>query len=262
MGYLAPPRPRVLAHRGLALDAPENTPLAFAYALSAGASYLETDVHLSADGVVVASHDGDLGRLAGSDARVGSLTMAQLARIDLGAGQSFASLLQLLDGFPDARFNIDVKERAAAVATAAVIVEQRAVHRVLVTSFDEGTRQAALAAFDALGSPRPATSASQRGVVLALLGARLGLRPLVRRALAGVDAVQVPERQGPLRVVTPRFVRAVHATGAEVHVWTVNSPDAMRRLLGMGVDGIVSDRADLALEVVGERVWPAAASGR
>ena len=80
-----------------------------------------------------------------------------------------------------------------------------------------------------------------------------GSRVLVRRALRGIDAVQVPERRGALRIVTPRLVRAAHAAGVEVHVWTVNDPAAMTRLLDLGVDGLVSDRADLALRAVAAR---------
>jgi glycerophosphoryl diester phosphodiesterase len=253
----------VLAHRGLATAAPENTLLAFANALAAGAQYLETDVHASADGVAIVSHDPDLKRLAGSAARIDQLTRAELAKIDLGEAQSFPTLQEALEAFPDARFNIDVKSRAAADAAAHAIVEAKATRRVLVTSFDSETRRATLAALGAGGTggtvgpgTAVATSASQRGVIWALIGARLGLGFLVRAALRGVDAVQVPERQGALRVVTPRFVDAVQRAGVEVHVWVVNDEGDMRRLLAQGVDGIVTDRADLALRVVKDLANP------
>ena len=204
-------------------------------------------MHVSADGVAIVSHDPDLRRLAGRAERIGELMAAELAKIDLGAGQAFPTLREALDAFPDARFNIDVKTRAAADAAARAILEAKAADRVLVSSFDNRTRRAALAA---LGARPVATSASQLGVVWALVGARLGFGFLVRAALRDVQAVQVPERQGPLRVVTPRFVRAVHRAGVEVHVWTVNDEADMRRLFGLGVDGIVTDRADLALRLV------------
>ncbi|GAA4173067.1 glycerophosphodiester phosphodiesterase family protein [Gryllotalpicola koreensis] len=251
-GYFAPSRPRVLAHRGLAIDAPENTLLAFAHALAAGAPYVETDVHASADGVAIISHDPDLMRLTGRSARIDQLTAAELAEVDLGSGESFVTLGEALHALPDARFNIDIKTRAAADAAAAAILEQRAAHRVLVTSFDDATRRATLAA---LGGA-VATSASQRGVVGALVGARLGLGFVVRAALGGVDAVQVPERQGPLTVVTRRFVDAVRRAGVEVHVWVVNDEDDMRRLIALGVDGIVTDRADLAVKLVKDLANP------
>lgn len=214
-------------------------------------------MHASADGVAIVSHDPDLKRLAGREARVDQLTSGELAKADLGHGQAYVTLAEALDAFPDARFNIDVKARAAADAVARAVLGARATHRVLITSFDDGTRRAALSALGAPGGSRAAaTSASQRGVIQALAGARLGLGSLVRRALADVDAVQVPERQGPLTVVTPRFIDAVHRAGAEVHVWVVNDGDEMRRLILLGVDGIVTDRADLAVSVVKDLANP------
>lgn len=238
----------MLAHRGLATTAPENSLLAFANALAAGAAYLETDVHASADGVAIISHDPDLGRVAGRKGAIRLLEAAELRGIPLGEGQSYSTLADALEAFPDARFNIDVKSRDAAEPTARAIREADALSRVLVTSFDDATRRATLEALG--GAHAVATSASRRGVVWALLGAVLGLDGLVRAGLAGVDAVQVPERMGPLRVVTPRFIDRVRRAGVEVHVWTVNDEDDMRRLLVQGVDGVVTDRADLALAVV------------
>lgn len=253
-GFFAPAKPRVFAHRGLATEAPENTPLAFAKALAAGVEYIETDVQASADGVAIISHDADLKRLTGRAVPVGQLTREELAKVDLGEGQAYVSLAEALDGFPDVRFNIDVKTRSAAEAAARAILDAGASHRVLVTSFDDATRKATVAALG--GADAVATSASPRGVILALIGARLGLGFLVRAALRDVDAVQVPERRGPLRVVTPRFITAVHRAGAEVHVWVVNDEDRMRRLIARGVDGIVSDRADLAVRVVKDLANP------
>jgi glycerophosphoryl diester phosphodiesterase len=210
-------------------------------------------VHASADGVAVLSHDPDLRRLAGRPERIDQLRADELTGVELGAGQSFATLAQLLTAFPEARVNIDVKSRAAADAAARAIRDTGASQRVLVTSFDDATRKASLAALGGVegrAGESVATSASQRGVILALLGSWLGLDSLVRAALKDVEAVQVPERRGPLRVVTARYLAAMHRAGVEVHVWTVNEPAQMRRLLELGVDGIVTDRADLALGIV------------
>ncbi|MCU1576755.1 MAG: glycerophosphodiester phosphodiesterase [Leifsonia sp.] len=242
--YFTPPRPRILAHRGFALEVPENTLLAFLKALSAGATHLETDVRASADGVAVLSHDPDLLRLAGRSVRVGDLTMAELRRIDLGHGQTFVSLAEALDAFPEARFNIDIKTAAAEQPAAKAIRDARGTARVLITSFSERRRRRTVSALRGV-----ATSASVSRFVWALIGARLGLAPLVRLALRSIDAVQVPERSGILRVITPRIVRAMHAAGVEVHVWTVNDPSDMVRLLDAGVDGLVTDRCDLARAV-------------
>ncbi|HAG63191.1 MAG TPA: glycerophosphodiester phosphodiesterase, partial [Kocuria sp.] len=94
----------------------------------------------------------------------------------------------------------------------------------------------------------------QATVARCLAAARVGSASLLRRALSGVDALQVPERAGAVRVVTRGLVRTAHAAGAEVHVWTVNEPDAMRRLLDLGVDGLVTDRPDVALALVAARM--------
>ena len=243
--YFSPARPRVFAHRGLALDAPENTLLAFAKAIAVGVDYVETDVHASADGHSVIAHDADLKRIANRSVRVDQLTLAELRRIDLGFGQTFATLAEALDGFPDTRFNIDVKSAAAVAPTVAAVLAAAATNRVLVTSFDEGRRAATVR-----GLPGVASSASARLFLPALVAGTLGFSPLVRHALRNVMAVQVPERALGLRVTSKRILRQLHDAGLEVHVWTVNDPTRMTELLDLGVDGIVTDRADVALEVL------------
>lgn len=246
--YLSPAPPRVLAHRGLAVDAPENTLLAFAHAIGAGAEYVETDVQASLDGVAVVCHDPDLKRVAGRDIRVEQLTLAELRRIDLGEGQSFCSLAEALDAFPETRFNIDLKAMGAVAPAAKAIRDLGALDRVLVTSFSEARRQAGVALL-----PGVASSASASRFLAALLSARSGARLATARALRGIVAVQVPERAAGIRVTTPRIIERLHDAGVEVHIWTVNDPIRMRELLDLGVDGIVTDRADLALEVVRSR---------
>ncbi len=246
--YFSPARPRVLAHRGLAIEAPENTLLAFAHALALGVDHVETDVHASRDGIAMIAHDPDLDPVAGIPGRVSDLTAAELAGIPLGRDQGFATLADALEAFPEARFNIDLKCADAVAPTVDAVRQLRAEHRVLLTSFSERRRAAALRLL-----PEVATSASAPRFAAALVAARLGAVPLVRAALSGVHAVQIPERALGGETTTPRLLRAFHAAGVEVHVWTINEPDVMRALLGRGVDGIVTDRADLALEVIGSR---------
>ena len=189
----------MFAHRGLALEAPENTLLSFAKAIAAGAIYVETDVHASLDGAAVIAHDPDLKRIAGRDIRVDQLTLAELQRIDLGYGQTFTTLAAALDAFPDTRFNIDVKAAAAAEPAARAIIAAKAQSRVLVSSFDERRRRAALSLL-----PGVVSSSSARLFAVALLAGKLGLSPVVRRALRGLVAVQVPEKAIGLRITTPR----------------------------------------------------------
>jgi glycerophosphoryl diester phosphodiesterase len=242
--YLAGPLPRILAHRGLATTDPENTVGAFAAALAAGADYLETDAHATSDGVAVLAHDPvvlDEGR----PIEIEATTWEHLATIELGNGARMPRLDQTLAAFPDARFNIDVKAAAAVAAVAAAVDAAHARERVLVTSFDGATRRAAVAALTGV-----ATSASSDLIARSVLPAHAGLAGLTRRVLVGVPCVQIPERHRGLPLVTPRTVRTFHRAGIEVHVWTVNAAEDMIRLVGMGVDGIVTDRCDIAVELL------------
>lgn len=232
----------MLAHRGLAIDAPENTLLAFLKALALGAEYLETDVHASKDGIAVLSHDPNLLRVAGRKVRVSELTLAQLREIDLGEGQTVNTLAEALDAFPEARFNIDIKSLDAARPAAEAILAAHATRRVLITSFNARRRHAAVSLL-----PGVASSPAPGQIVLALIGAKLGVNPLVRFAFRHVNAVQVPIRGVGFRIATRRVISHFHAAGMEVHIWTVNDVATMKRLLDLGVDGVFTDRIDLAL---------------
>ena len=247
--FFTPAPPRVFAHRGLAIDAPENTLLAFAKALGIGVTHLETDVHGSADGVAMVSHDPDLSRLAGRKVRVGQLTARELRAISLGHGQGFCSLADALDAFPEARFNIDIKSADAVVPTVAAIRDARATDRVLIGSFSPERRLAVVRQL-----PGVATSISSRGAVAAVGFARTaGGLPALRRVLRDVHAVQFPLSILRMPTITPRTIAAFHAAGVEVHAWTINDEETMERLLDLGVDGLVSDRADLAVGVLARR---------
>jgi glycerophosphoryl diester phosphodiesterase len=247
-GWFAPAPPRVLAHRGLAVEAPENTLLAFVKALATGVDYIETDVHASVDGIAIISHDPDLRRLTGRDVQVGQLTAAELQRIDLGEGQTYATLAEALDGFPDARFNIDIKDPAAVGPAVEAIRAARAQDRVLIGSFRGARRLGVVRQL-----PGVATSISSVGVLVTVVAAKLGLRPIVRRALRGVDAMQIPVRVLGMSTTSRRVLDAVHDAGVEVHIWTINDPADMRRLLDAGVDGLITDRCDLAMDVLRRR---------
>ncbi len=247
-GFLPSTGPRVFAHRGLALEAPENTLLAFLKALAAGATHIETDVHVSLDDVAVVSHDPDLVRLTERNVLIEQLTMAELRRINLGTGQGFVSLAEALEAFPHARFNIDVKVEGAAGATARAVRDARATHRVLITSFSERARSKTVSLL-----PGVATSPSARVFALAILAAKLRRHRTLRRVLRHYCAVQVPEQVRFLRIVSPRFIQDMHEAGVEVHVWTVNDEQDIARLLDWGVDGIVTDRTDIAAAIVARR---------
>jgi glycerophosphoryl diester phosphodiesterase len=249
-------RPRVLAHRGLLTVADrrqgvaENSFTAVAAAHAAGAVYIESDCHLTAGGTVVLFHDDDLSRVTGDPRRVSQVSVRDMDALMADRG-GLITLEQALDAFPAVRFNLDVKAKDAAPEVGRIVAPY--AHRVLLTSFSDERRRAALAAAERAGAGiRPATSAGSATIarVIGALSSRSSR--LMRRALAGVDALQVPERHGRLRIVSPRLIEAAHRHDVEVHVWTVNEAGDMRRLLAMGVDGLVTDRADLALSIVCE----------
>jgi glycerophosphoryl diester phosphodiesterase len=239
------PLPRVLAHRGLATTAPENTLAAFRNAVAAGATIIETDVHATRDGVVVVAHDPDLRRVAGRALGVEELTLVELQAIDLGGGETFPTLAEVLATFADSRFNIDVKSAAAARLVGDVVTRADAAERVLLTSFSEARRRRALR-----DSPGSATSASAPLFAVALFAVAAGLTPLARLVLRNVDAVQIPTKAAGITTVAPRILSRLRRAGVEVHVWTINDPAEMRELLDAGVDGLVSDRCDLAIGLV------------
>lgn len=256
----APPRhpwfagaetPRVLAHRGLVTtDAAdhgivENSFAAVAAAHAAGAVYIESDCHLTSDGTVVLFHDDDLSRVTGDPRPVAEVTELELTELMSERG-GLITLQQALESFPMTRFNLDVKAEGAAEAIGRLVAPH--AERVLLASFSDARRRTALDAAEREGKGiRPATSAGTRTLARLLVAVFLRSRRLAARALQDVDALQIPERQSGVRVLSARLLDYAHTNGVEVHVWTVNSPDDMLRLVGMGVDGIVTDHADLAL---------------
>lgn len=251
--YFAKARhPRVLAHRGLVTAAGEdsgvweNTAAAFAAAHAAGVEYVETDCQVTADGDVVLFHDATLERLTGDRRAVREVRTRDLVRLFADHG-GLLTVAEALDLFPTVRFNIDVKTAAAAEPLGPILADH--THRTLVTSFSDAHRRATVASVLRAGAAlRPATSGGSRTIATVRALSVLRLSPA--RVLRDIDALQIPERQGPLTVLTPALLRSAHARGVEVHVWTVNDAAEMNRLIALGVDGIVSDRADLALDTL------------
>ena len=246
--------PRVLAHRGLVGEDSsvfDNSALALAAADAAGAQYVETDCRATADGDAVLFHDESLQRLLGDPRPVAEVGTRELAALFAAHG-GLLTLGEALEAFPSLRFNVDVKDLAAAADVGRAVAAHG--HRVLLTSFDDRNRRAALDAARAAGAEvLPASSGGRSAIALLRLASALRLTRWTRRILRGLDAVQIPERFGVLRVFTPRLVHAVHDAGAEVHVWTINDPERMRALVDGGADGIVTDRADLAIATLRPR---------
>jgi glycerophosphoryl diester phosphodiesterase len=255
-----PGRPLVFAHRGGRALGPENTLVAFDLGAASGADGMELDVHLSRDGRVVVCHDPTLDRTTDAHGPLGGRTAAELAALNAtvrfgtdlehpwtGARAGIPTLDDVLARYPDAKVIVEIKDGTEACAAAVVEAVRRAnaLDRVCVGSFS----LLALLAVRA-GEPRMVTGAAPREGHWALYRSWLGLSP----GRVAYRAFQVPEQAGRLKVVTPRFLRAVHKRDISLYVWTINEEADMRRLFDLGVDGIITDRPDRAVRVRDEWV--------
>jgi glycerophosphoryl diester phosphodiesterase len=253
-------RTLVIAHRGGGGLWPENTLYAFERAAASGVDVIETDVRATADGELVFLHDEGVERTTDGSGRVGSMTLAELKKLDAayrfsldggrtfplrGRGITVPTLREVFAALPQMRFNIEPKQGAPSLAAplCRLIRDHGKVDRVMVAS----------SSLDVLSEfrrecPEVATSASTGEVAsfLALEGA--GLASSYSPAM---QALQVPERSGVVRVLTHEFVEAAHGRNLRVHVFTINDEEEMRRLIEMGVDGIMTDYPDRLLRVLG-----------
>ncbi|WBO67603.1 glycerophosphodiester phosphodiesterase [Streptomyces camelliae] len=246
--YLDHPGPIAFAHRGGAADGIENTVAQFRRAVEMGYRYIETDVHATADGRLVAFHDSTLDRVTDGAGRIAELPWEDVRHARVDGREPVPLFEELLETFPEVRWNVDVKAEPALRPLLDLIERMDAYDRVCVGSFSE----ARVLRAQRLAGPRLATSFGTRGV-LSLRLRSWGLPAAVRRSAV---AAQVPEAQSGVPVVDQRFVRAAHARGLHVHVWTINEPARMHRLLDLGVDGIMTDHIDTLREVMEDRgVW-------
>ncbi|WP_020138161.1 glycerophosphodiester phosphodiesterase [Streptomyces sp. 351MFTsu5.1] len=243
--YLDHPGPIPFAHRGGAADGLENTAFQFRQAVEAGYRYLETDVHATADGRLVAFHDSTLDRVTDGAGRIADLPWADVRHARVAGKEPVPLFEELLETFPEARWNIDVKAEPALLPLLELVGRTDTWDRICVGSFSEARVMRA----QRLAGPRLATSYGTRGV-LNLRMRSWGVPAALRRSAV---AAQVPETQSGIQVVDHRFVRAAHAHGLQVHVWTVNEPDRMHRLLDLGVDGIMTDHIDTLRKVMEDR---------
>jgi glycerophosphoryl diester phosphodiesterase len=234
------------AHRGGTEAAPENSLAAFAHAVGLGYRYLETDVHLTADGVVVAAHDERLDRVADTVGAIAEMTWAEVAAARLGGVEPIPRFEDLLEAFPDARINVDTKSDAVVGPFAGILRRRDAVDRVCVGTFSDDR----LARLRGEFGSALCTAAGPRQAAALVAASRLPAALPRRSPRPGYACLQVPVRHKGIPVVTPAFVAAAHARGAQVHVWTVDDPDEMRRLLALGVDGIMTDRPSVLREVL------------
>jgi glycerophosphoryl diester phosphodiesterase len=262
--YFDLPKPIVVGHRGASGELPENTLPAFERALSDGAAILETDVHLTRDGEVVLCHDPQLDRTTDGTGAVEHHTLAELRDLDAGyhfsrdAGASFPergkgiripTLNEAFEAFPGIRFNVEVKRNSAALIEATVaIVAETGREAITLLAAEADDTMSALRAHLAATGVRPAMGAAVGDVV-----------GFVRAAVEGGTpppepmALQVPPSFAGAPLVTPEFLEFAHRHDVQVHVWTINEEDEMRRLLDLGVDAVMSDFPGLLRKVVDER---------
>lgn len=236
--------PLAFAHRGGAGDWPENTMPAFENAVALGYRFVETDVHVTADGVLLAFHDDHLDRVTDAVGEIAKLDYATVRRARVDGREPIPLLEDLLGTWPELRINIDPKHDACVDALAAVIRRTGSIDRVCVGAFSDRR----LARLRVMLGPELCTALGPRGVAR-LRGA--SWRIPTGRLAAG--CAQVPASAGGITIVDDRFVRCAHERGIQVHVWTIDEPDEMRRLLDLGVDGIMTDRPALLKEVLVER---------
>lgn len=245
----------MLAHRGASGYAPDHTLPALQLAIEQGADVIEADVHLSRDGHPVLHHSGELSENTDANGPVNERTLEELQRLDAGfrftpdggasfpfrgKGQRIISLAEALDAFPNARFNLDIKERRAALPTRELIDQCKASDRVLLASWYSWQSSPALIGYR---GPRSA-SMDQMFMFMLLHWVRLD------DFWGGqIDAFQLPETHRGMRVITPRLVRRAHKLGIRVHVWTIDDETDMDRLLSWSVDGIITKKPDLAVQV-------------
>jgi glycerophosphoryl diester phosphodiesterase len=256
--FLDHPTPIAIAHRGGAEELPENTLPAFDAAVALGYHHLETDAHLSADGVVFAFHDHVMERVTDRRGRVSQLSAAEIAGADAahhfspdgvtfalrGTGIRVPTMEEMLTRWPGVFVNIDAKSDRVVRPLVDLLRRLDAFDRVCIGSFSDER----LRAVRRLSGGAICTSAGPAGVTAAWLASRTGRMPRGQ-----FDCLQVPSRAIRLVVVDSRFVDAAHRAGLQVHVWTIDHEREMHQLLDIGVDAIMTDRPRRLCQVLIQR---------
>ncbi|WP_367281733.1 glycerophosphodiester phosphodiesterase [Ilumatobacter sp.] len=238
--FLDWPGPIAFAHRGGTSEHPENTMPAFGHAVDLGYTYLETDVHVTSDGVLVAFHDADLTRTCGRPGVIDRLPWSEVSTARVDGREPIPLFEDLMEQFPDARVNVDCKADSAVDALVASLRRLDCLDRVCIGGFSDRRL-------------RRLRSLLGDGLCSSFGPAQIAALRYTGRVPWGGQAAQVPVRQGPVTIVNERFVDRAHRGGLQVHVWTIDDPAEMRRLLDLGVDGLMTDRPAVLKQVLVER---------
>lgn len=234
--------PIAFAHRGGASDAPENTMPAFQRAIDLGYIYLETDVHATKDGVLLAFHDDDLSRTCGRPGLISELNYAEIKDARVRGTEPIPLLEDLIVAWPHAHLNIDCKSDQALLPLADRLARGDIFDRVCIGSFSDKRLNRLRDQF----GERLCTSMGPRDVTKLRLGSWVHRSGSFRN----IRAAQVPVSQGPLTIVDKSFIQAAHNADIQVHVWTIDEPDEMVRLLDLGVDGIMTDKPETLKKIL------------
>ena len=234
--------PIAFAHRGGASDAPENTMPAFQRAIDLGYIYLETDIHATKDGVLLAFHDDDLSRTCGRPGLISELNYAEIKDARVRGTEPIPLLEDLIVAWPHAHLNIDCKSDQALLPLADRLARGDIFDRVCIGSFSDKRLNRLRDQF----GERLCTSMGPRDVTKLRLGSWVHRSGSFRN----IRAAQVPVSQGPLTIVDRSFIQAAHNADIQVHVWTIDEPDEMVRLLDLGVDGIMTDKPETLKKIL------------
>ncbi|MGY1733623.1 glycerophosphodiester phosphodiesterase [Geodermatophilus sp. SYSU D01045] len=245
--FLDAPAPLAMAHRGGAIEHLENSMPAFEACVKMGYRYIETDVRVTADGVVVVFHDPALDRVTDRTGRIEQLPWAEVAAARIGGREPILRLEELLGAWPDVRFNLDIKAAGVLAPLVRVLRRTDVLDRVCLASFSD----ARVAAARRLLGPAVCTSLGPRGVAALRLSSYSPRAAGLVRVPAG--CAQVPLQLGGRALVDERFIAAAHARGLQVHVWTVDTPEEATAMLDLGVDGIMTDRPAMLKEILEAR---------
>jgi glycerophosphoryl diester phosphodiesterase len=238
--YLEWDGPIAFAHRGGASENPENTMPAFQHAVDLGYTYLETDVHATADGVLVAFHDPNLHRTTGITGTINQLPWATVSTARVDGREPIPLFEDLVGSFPEHRFNVDCKANTAIPGLMSAIRRLNCLDRICIGSFSDRRLRAFRTAF----GDRVCTSFGPAQISSLRAG---------RRVPWGGQIAQVPPRIGRFTVLTERTLANAHRQGLHLHVWTIDDRAEMERLLDLGVDGIMTDRPQVLKDLLIER---------
>jgi glycerophosphoryl diester phosphodiesterase len=248
--FLDGPIPLAMAHRGGAIEHIENTMPAFQACVDLGYRYLETDVRVTADGVLVVFHDPTLERVTDREGRVDQLPWSEMSKARIGGREPILRLEDLLGIWPDVRFNLDIKAAGVLAPLVRTVRRMDVADRICLGSFSD----ARIAAARRLFGPGVCTSLGPRGVAALRLSSYSPRAAGLVRIPAG--CAQVPLQLGGRALVDERFLTAAHDRGLQVHVWTVDTEAEANRMLDLGVDGVMTDRPAMLRELLeGRGQW-------